>query len=356
MKPTVMLCLYAMLFIAISCSDSGTTPEPSTQTQATGSMLVKFAEPPAGISTVIARLSRAGFSDRTLSLSISDSSASGSFDEVPVGRWHLRIDAKDSAQVVRYSGETDVDVHPGEISYISLQLLPTTGRIVIVVTWGPQSQDPSLVLYYPFNGNANDESGHNHNGVVHNATLVADRFGNPNKAYLFNGVSSYVDAGLDSALNPARGLTISVWIKYTGGPSYKNIFSRWDVFDGVDERTYVLNIDANNRLGFWISPDGTHWNSSVALDPGVLPVTGDWIHIAATWDGMTMRLFKNGSQVATAIVNTIARSPLTRTGVGAALGRIEDPAIGSFTGVLDDLRFYNRGLIQEEVRTLYAER
>ena len=44
-----------------------------------------------------------------------------------------------------------------------------------------------LVGYWPFNGNANDESNNGHNGTVSGATLVADRFGNVNSAYNFNG-------------------------------------------------------------------------------------------------------------------------------------------------------------------------
>ena len=46
-----------------------------------------------------------------------------------------------------------------------------------------------LVAYYPFNGNANDESGNGHHGTVMGATLTSDRFGRPNKAYHFNGLS-----------------------------------------------------------------------------------------------------------------------------------------------------------------------
>ena len=44
------------------------------------------------------------------------------------------------------------------------------------------AQIPSagLVGSWPFNGNANDESVNNNNGVVFGATLTTDRFGNPN--------------------------------------------------------------------------------------------------------------------------------------------------------------------------------
>jgi len=57
-----------------------------------------------------------------------------------------------------------------------------------------------LVAYYPFNGNANDVSGHGNNGAVNGATLSTDRFGSANSAYALNGgawigAEKTVDAG-----------------------------------------------------------------------------------------------------------------------------------------------------------------
>ena len=49
---------------------------------------------------------------------------------------------------------------------------------------------PVMTAYYPFNGNANDESGNNYHGVVFGPTLTADRYGKANKAYLFGGNSA----------------------------------------------------------------------------------------------------------------------------------------------------------------------
>jgi len=50
-----------------------------------------------------------------------------------------------------------------------------------------------LMGYFPFNGNANDESGNENHGQTSLVTLTEDRFGINNKAYLFNGVDSYID-------------------------------------------------------------------------------------------------------------------------------------------------------------------
>ena len=47
-----------------------------------------------------------------------------------------------------------------------------------------------LVGWWPFNGNANDESGNGINGSVNGAILATDRIGNLNDAYSFNDNSS----------------------------------------------------------------------------------------------------------------------------------------------------------------------
>lgn len=67
--------------------------------------------------------------------------------------------------------------------------------------------DSNLVLYYPFNGNANDSSVNNINGTLRNGpTYTADHLGNPNRALLFDGVDDYVlsdsSLTLDSLVEP----------------------------------------------------------------------------------------------------------------------------------------------------------
>ena len=63
-----------------------------------------------------------------------------------------------------------------------------------------QVSTSGLVGYWPFNGNANDASGNNLNGIVYGATLTADRFGNPNSAYSFNGSSNYIEIANNAVL------------------------------------------------------------------------------------------------------------------------------------------------------------
>jgi hypothetical protein len=72
-----------------------------------------------------------------------------------------------------------------------------------------------LVGWWPFNGNANDESGNGNNGTVNGATLTTDRFGNANSAYFFNGNSSnspYIIANSPINNNTASSFSFSIWL------------------------------------------------------------------------------------------------------------------------------------------------
>jgi len=56
------------------------------------------------------------------------------------------------------------------------------------------SQIPTngLIVYWKFNGNANDSSGNNLNGTVNGAILTQGCFGNSSSAYSFDGIDDYI--------------------------------------------------------------------------------------------------------------------------------------------------------------------
>jgi hypothetical protein len=69
-----------------------------------------------------------------------------------------------------------------------------------------------LVAYYPFDGNANDESGNGNHGTVRGARLTTDRFGHQDSAYVFDGVDDYI-ALPDSLDLIDTAFSISAWVK-----------------------------------------------------------------------------------------------------------------------------------------------
>jgi hypothetical protein len=80
-----------------------------------------------------------------------------------------------------------------------LTLISTIFVVTLTKAQDLPSYIPSdgLVVYYPFNGNANDASGNGNNGAVSGATLTSDKDGNTNKMGL-----SELSGGRQLKMNP----------------------------------------------------------------------------------------------------------------------------------------------------------
>jgi len=76
-------------------------------------------------------------------------------------------------------------------------------------SWLPTN---GLVAWYPFTGDALDSSGNGNHGTVMNATLAADRFGNPNSCYSFNGYNSRIEVPDAPGLR-VREISLALWVK-----------------------------------------------------------------------------------------------------------------------------------------------
>ncbi len=69
-----------------------------------------------------------------------------------------------------------------------------TGDLEVTATFSILNNvNDGLVAFYPFNGNALDESGNGNHGTVSGSVLTEDRFGKPNNAFLFDGVDDYIE-------------------------------------------------------------------------------------------------------------------------------------------------------------------
>ena len=90
-----------------------------------------------------------------------------------------------------------------------------------------------LVGWWPFNGNASDESGNNNNGIVNGATLTSDRNGNINSAYSFNNNTISIPDNSSIGITQSSGQSISVWAYLTGSQTTQHLLGRrgWNCFD-----------------------------------------------------------------------------------------------------------------------------
>ena len=215
-----------------------------------------------------------------------------------------------------------------------------------------------LDAWYPFNGNANDETGNGNDGSVSNATLTADRNGAPGAAYAFNGVDSTIDIG--AGLKPALPHTINLWFNAasTGNmPLFRN-----DLVDGGSFRHGSFLSVGGNRQAFiqhlsGFSQPATRYGVGT---PEEVFEFNEWTMVTAiTGIPGQARLFINGvEQIVTATSGT--GNAFTYANANGAIGQVPPtPNNGvaftrtSFDGLIDDVGVWNRALTEQEIQMLF---
>ncbi len=206
-----------------------------------------------------------------------------------------------------------------------------------------------LVAYYPFNGNANDESGNGNHGTVKGAKLAADRFGSQIQSYEFDGVNSFIEVPDSASLRPSKETTVSAWINMRKLGGYLRVVSKGVAIAG-SYGSYQLITGSNRNDTFHDAPLFTVRTSDGYYVPD--PPTGQpiqqWVQICGTYDGQKTKLFYDGRLVAEAP----SSGNLLYDASSLVIGR--DLFYGqSFDGKIDDIRVYNRALSAAEVTALY---
>ncbi len=210
-----------------------------------------------------------------------------------------------------------------------------------------------LVGWWPFNGNANDESGNGNHGTVNGATLAADRNGNAGKAYSFDGVNDFIEIANSFTLsNNLDTITLASW---------------------VNIRNWYTNPVWNNYSFPLISKGTLSWNFpqySCVIIPGQItaylnqkgtsssnfPTSfNSWMHISAIIDFSTVKIYVNGVLIhsgnATSAPGGIGNYT---TNTSLIFGKDIPGQTEYANGLLDDIAIYNRALSASEVQQLYT--
>jgi hypothetical protein len=204
-----------------------------------------------------------------------------------------------------------------------------------------------LVGWWPFNGNANDESGNNNNGTVNGATLTADRFGNVGKAYSFDGVSKNINIPNSASFQFNGGISVSVWIKSNNLPApVSYVLSKGSDGGTGSSNSWMVVSYPNGRTSLDIH--GT--SGSIEAYVGDTLINNEWTNFTFTYNGSLGRAYKNGSHVSTFSTNASIFSNSSDLKIGR---RYNSGLPYFFDGIIDDIAIYNRALTQQEITGLY---
>jgi len=230
-----------------------------------------------------------------------------------------------------------------------------TGILSITATAQIPNYVPTngLVGWWPFNGNANDESGNGNNGTVNGATLTTDRFGTANKAYNFSQWLNVINLPeLSTQLGqPNSSMTLSIWFK--AGPTGSN---PGILFHSSSTNQYIfgrVELDNGNLLKIY------HRNPSSNNEPSYSTnnLIGQWTNVIIRIDGSsgTYQFYLNGVLIPSMSFSYNNGLNYYDSGRFWGIGAISSgyPNNHQFLGDIDDIGIWNRALTQQEITNLY---
>lgn len=218
---------------------------------------------------------------------------------------------------------------------VNLVLLFTISGLILA-----QTPDTSLVAYFPFNGNAIDETGNGHNGTVNGGVLTNDRFNQTDKAYTFPNLNNNIVLENTEGLNLENGFTINAWVKY------KNINCG---IVGKHNCWYVngFNLGIDNGQ-FWLVLGNAVW-SIVKTNESY--IEDQWYMVTGVYDqtNSTGKVYINGVLKANSSVlyNNYSTALIT---ISQASNGCPD---GNMPGAIDEVKIYDRPLSDVEIHNEY---
>ncbi len=204
------------------------------------------------------------------------------------------------------------------------------------------------VAYYPFDGNANDLVAGN-NAVVNGATLAADRDGNPNSAYLFDGVDDYMEVVNPTPFNFGTGeFAVSFWMKpLDSSQSFQMIFQKGNSGGTIPQYWLRINdlIGGTALRALWT--DGFPPPAVIDYNNASLLFDGEWHHVVFQRTSESNELYIDCVLVGSN--NDINRDVSSPGSLFIGAQHPDIPNSGGavfrhYDGLIDDVAFYDSSL------------
>ncbi|WP_298508499.1 LamG-like jellyroll fold domain-containing protein [uncultured Kordia sp.] len=219
-----------------------------------------------------------------------------------------------------------------------------TYMVTVTVSTSTINDDVSsgLLGYYPFSGNANDESGNNNHGVVYGAALTTDGANTNDSAYHFSN-NNYISIENVQAFDNLNEFTLSAWVHPDFLDVHNNIISKVTPNRDFNLQLTNVGIDAHFAEG---STYYRAWFNDYALS------LNTWTHVVSTWDGTNWKIYINGDLVKVSADYNV--EPLWNGGY-MTIGNLLPNSHEGFNGKIDDVRIYNRVITSCEIDYLSEE-
>lgn len=211
-----------------------------------------------------------------------------------------------------------------------------------------------LKVYYPFNGNANDESGNGFNGIVTGATLTKNHFGEPNSAYSFNGVPGTKIQTTYPGVLGNNSRSVSIWLRtpsqvFNGGYlltwGTPNSGTSFGLYMSGRDKTQFFGVDngGSSIQSIFNSLSDGNWHHYVIVYNNTIGKS--ILNVKIYIDGINFPINENWNPQN---INTIQ-------GINMVIGEYSSAQSDWRTanGDIDDVAVWDRSLNESEIQYLY---
>jgi Concanavalin A-like lectin/glucanases superfamily/Putative Ig domain/Bacterial Ig domain len=204
----------------------------------------------------------------------------------------------------------------------------------------------NLVAWWRAEDNALDAVGTNHGTLLNGATYFGGRVG---RAFRFDGTNDYMRVADAPALRPAS-LTVEGWVRYYRTDGTRTFINKPVGAGSTTNRSFTVYSHDGVLRGFVGNAGG---NSTVIASNHFALTSNRWYHLAFTYDGTTglQTLYVDGAFA----TNAVANQPIGYDTNTVTMGMQYYAGFNTwyFSGIQDEVAFYNRALTATEIASIY---
>lgn len=210
--------------------------------------------------------------------------------------------------------------------------------------------DQDLVLHLNFEEGSGDTtvdlSGNGNDGILHNVEWTDGKSGS---GVMFDGVAgTWVEVpDSDSLDSITEQITLMAWVYPTVfNNEWQRILNKCWAGDTAPWMIWGFyeQANSNGRLGFTLAVDGGQERLCRSGETPTIPAD-EWTHVAAVYDGETMKLYQNGEVV----VESNAQGTIDTNDVPVAIGRNSEGNREHYQGSIDDVAVWRVALDESQI-------
>ncbi len=207
---------------------------------------------------------------------------------------------------------------------------------------GDACDTDGLVSYWNGDKTSADSFDGNHGSIVGSVGFGP---GYSNHTFSLNGSSGYINVPDSPSLSITGPLTLAAWIRPNQNTFQQAIIEKYDV-PGLNG--YFLRFNGAGKLEASVcGPTPGIYCNTYATGATTI-TTGSWHHVAAVYDGLTIKVYLDGLLDGT-VIATVAP---TDGGTSLKIGARGDDANTRLNGQIDEAKIFNRALSANEVAGL----